>query len=64
MDVSRVAISTAPDPLGVSGRVNVPYWAKLTHDTIRKRGSVVSLSFIFTNPSEDKKNKKKTYILQ
>ena len=32
---------------------------KLTHDTKFKCGSVVSLSFIFTNPPEDETKKKK-----
>ena len=51
-----------------AGRANVPkrqwqqqpvlmlqreLWVKLTHDTKLERGSVVSLSFIFTNPPED-----------
>ena len=39
-----------------SGRVNVPNWAKLTR---HKRGRVVSLTFIFTNPPGEKKKKKK-----
>ena len=56
-----------------SGQVNVPktqgqqqlilvlqreLWVKLTHDTNLERGSVVSSSFIFTNPPEDMKTKK------
>ena len=34
-------------------------WAKLTHDTKFEHESVVTSSFIFTGPLEDKKKKEK-----
>ena len=65
--LSRAAISTAPTLLGgqvgptcpsASGNstpvlmLQEKLWVKLTHDMKLERGSVVSFSFIFTNPPE------------